>query len=457
MNHPDESRVPQDVPLYPASTAAAAGEVGWVPPPPTDGGATAEPAHRPGVDRSGAAPVVPALALPASPRRATAALVALAAAAFIVVTNEIAPLGLINRMSADLDVSPSTIGYLTTVFAIVVMVSTVPLTLATTRLPRRALISATIALWTVGVFVVATAGSFAQLMGGRVVTALGHALFWAVVTPAAAAMFAPEVRGRSVSRLMLGASGAGVIGLPAATWIAQSADWRVPFTVIGGAGVVLTVAIAILMPSFGAGSGPQGGGDVPSLRKFLRVLTVALLTTGAMSLTWTYITPYFVDVSGFAEGSVPGLLALGGAVGVLAMWLVGRFLDRWPVRSVAVGQGLLASMWLGLALLGGFKAGAIAMIVLQGFAWSVLVAAMVNWAMRHTPWKSDIGVGAYTSTFNAGNAVGSVVGASLLAWVGASWLPVASLALTLTAAVLVWLVAPEASRVLARRPMRRLG
>ncbi|WP_203652798.1 MFS transporter [Demequina activiva] len=425
----DDVRAPEDVPVYPTSTAAAAGEVGWVP---------------------SEAPV----STPVSPRRANAALVALGASAFIVVTNEIAPLGLINRMATDLDVSPSTIGYLTTVFAIVVMVSTVPLTLLTTRLPRRALISATMAFWTVGVVVVATAGSFAQLMGGRVITAMGHALFWAIVTPAAAGMFAPEVRGRSVSRLMLGASGAGVIGLPAATWIAQSADWRVPFVALGVAGVVLAVAIAILMPSAGSESSAAARGDFPSLRRFLRVLTVALLTTGAMSLTWTYITPYFVDVSGFAESSVPALLALGGAVGVIAMWLVGRFLDRWPVRSVAVGQGLLAAMWLGLALLGGFKAGAIAMIVLQGFAWSILVAAMVNWAMRHTPWKSDIGVGAYASTFNAGNAVGSVVGASLLAWVGAQWLPVASLVLTLAAAVLVWLVAPEASRALARRPMR---
>lgn len=51
-----------------------------------------------------------------------------------------------------------------------------------------------------GVFAVATAASFAvtdywTLFGSRVVTALSQALFWAVVTPAAAGLFPQSVRG----------------------------------------------------------------------------------------------------------------------------------------------------------------------------------------------------------------------------------------------------------------------
>jgi predicted MFS family arabinose efflux permease len=78
------------------------------------------------------------------------------------------------------------------------------------------------------------------------------------------------------------------------------------------------------------------------------------------------------------------------------------------------------------------------MLVLQGFGWSILVAALVNWALRHTPWASDIGNGAYASAFNAGNVVGSLLGAGILAWWGAQWLPYASFTLTLIAAFLVW-------------------
>ncbi|MFW7414070.1 MFS transporter [Demequina sp. SO4-18] len=391
---------------------------------------------------------------PASSRRSMAALVALAASAFLIVTNEIAPLGLIRLMAADLNRTESEIGLVTTVFAVVAMVSTVPLALLTTRLPRRPLIVATLTFWSAGALVMATADSFAQVLGGRVITAMGHALFWAVVTPAAAGMFAPHVRGRSVTRLMLGATGAGVIGLPMSTWLAQQTDWRVPFMIVGIGGLVLAATVAVLMPSFRTEEGSVARGDVPSLRRFIRVLAVVLLTTGSMATTWTYITPFFVEVSGFAESTVPVLLALAGATGVVSMWLTGRFLDRWPVRAVALGEVGLLVMWLGLATLGQHKPIAILMVLLQGLAWSLLVAAMLNWALRHTPWSSDIGVGAQASTFNAGNAVGSVLGAGMLAWWGAQWLPLASAVMSAAALVLIVAVAPDATRALARRSRR---
>lgn len=391
---------------------------------------------------------------PATERRSMAALVALAACAFMIVTNEIAPLGLIRLMAADLGRTESEIGLVTTVFAVVVMVVTVPLALLTTRLPRRSLIVATMVFWSSGALVIATADSFAQLLGGRVITAIGHALFWAVVTPAAAGMFAPQFRGRSVTRLMLGATASGVIGLPMSTWLAQQTDWRVPFWIVGIGGLVLAVAVAVLMPSLRTEEGSAARGDVPSLRRFIRVLAVVLLTTASMATTWTFITPFFVEVAGFAESTVPVLLALAGATGVVSMWLTGRFLDRWPVKAVALGEVGLLVLWLGLATLGQFKSVAIVMLLLQGLAWSLLVAAMLNWALRHTPWSSDIGVGAQASTFNAGNAVGSILGAGMLAWWGAQWLPWASAAMAAVAVALVWAVAPGSMRALARRTAR---
>ncbi len=391
---------------------------------------------------------------PTSPGRAMATLVAMAVSAFMIVTNEIAPLGLIRLMATDLNRTESEIGLLTTVFALVAMVSTVPLALLTTRLPRRPLIVATLTFWSAGALVMATADNFAQVLGGRVITAMGHALFWAVVTPAAASMFAPHLRGRSVTRLMLGASGAGVIGLPASTWLAQQTDWRLPFWIVGIGGIVMAISIAFLMPSFRTEEGSVVRGDVPSLGRFVRVLVVVLLTAGSMATTWTYITPFFIEVSGFAEETVPLLLALAGAVGVVAMWLTGKFLDRWPVKAIAVGEAGLIVLWLGLAVFGQFKVAAIAMLIMQGLAWSLLVAAMLNWALRHTPWRSDIGAAAQAGTFNAGNAVGSALGGGMLAWWGAQWLPWASAAMVVVAGILVWAVAPEASRALARRPVR---
>ena len=400
-------------------------------------------------------PAATAWTAPTSPKRAVAALVMLALAAFVIVTNEIAPQGLIRLMAADLGTSESAMGLATTVFAVTIMLVTLPLALLTTKLPRRPVVVGTMLWWSGGVMVVATADTFTQLLVGRVLSGMGQALFWAIAAPAVASLFAPHLRGRSVTRLMLGASGAGVMGLPLSTWLGQKTDWHVPFLIVGLAGFALAIALAFIMPTLRPGDRPTSRGDVPSLRHFIRVLVVVFLAAGSMAVTWTYITPFFVEVSGFAEETVPLLLALGGAVGVIAMWLTGRYLDRWPVKSVVVGLAGLLGAWLTLALLGSFKLTAMAAVVMQGVSWSLLVAAMLNWALRHTPWSSDIGAGAQASAFNGGMAAGSILGGGVLAWWGAQLLPFTSAALVVTAGVLVLIGAPAATKALAQRTRRR--
>lgn len=426
-----------------AYAAAVSGDALFVP----DGEIVADASQG---KRGGAASVPPV-----SPGRANATLIALAVAAFLVVTNEVAPMGLLKPMSEDLGRTEAQIAMTSTVFALAVMFATLPLARLTTHLIRRWVVVGTMLFWTAGTLVAAITTSYTGLLTSRVLTGMAHALFWAVVTPAAAGMFPAANRGKSVARLLLGASAAGIIGLPAETYLAQRLDWHAPFWVLSVGGAILAITIGLLMPSFRTQQSTLVLGEVPSRARFFRIMGVTLLTTAAMSLSWTFFSPLVTDVTGFADSTVPVLLFIGGFVGVVTTWMVARYLDRWPVRSVVIGQALLALMWLGLSLGVHNKAAVIAMICLQSLAWSVLVAAMVNWALRHTPWTSDLGNGAYATVFNAGNAVGSRAGAVMVAAWGAQWLPVASLALTVAALVMVLtlggVVRPTLRRLAAAR------
>ncbi|WP_277212007.1 hypothetical protein [Isoptericola croceus] len=71
------------------------------------------------------------------PRRATVILVALAASTFLFVTLESLPAGLLTLMAPDLGRPTSQIGLLVTAYALVVLVSSVPLAHVTRALPRR--------------------------------------------------------------------------------------------------------------------------------------------------------------------------------------------------------------------------------------------------------------------------------------------------------------------------------
>lgn len=400
-----------------------------------------------GIPRAAATP-------PVSARRANVVLVALAVAAFLFVTNEIAPLGLLTTIATDLGRTEAELGMAATVFAIAVMFATLPLAMLTTRMVRRWVLVGALVIFTAGAFLAAVADTYAALMVSRALTGVAHALFWAVVTPAAAGMFPLAQRGRSVARLLLGPASAGVVGLPAATYLAQQTHWHVPFWILTGGGALLALLVAVLMPSFRTQQGTMVRGEFPSLRKFVRVMAVTGLMTAAMTFTWTYFAPFFTEVSGFADSTVSTLLFVGGLTGVVTTWLIARYLDRWPVKAVVVGLTLILVMWTGLAVGGQFKPVAVAMIALQGISWSILVIAVVNWALRHSPWTVDIGNAVYATLFNAGNVVGTRVGAVMLGSWGARWLPVASMLLIAVALTLVLTMPRENMRLLRRRVAR---
>lgn len=388
-----------------------------------------------------------------SPRRARLALAALAVAAFAMGANEASVVALSPQIASGLGVSVATVGLLVTAFALTVVVATLPLTMLTSHVSKRLTLTSTLAVWTTGLIVTATAGSLAHLATGRIVTAAAHALFWAIVAPTAASLFAPHLRGRTVARIMVGAAAAGVVGTPLVTIAGKEIGWQAPFWALAIIGVLLTVAMSLTLPSKSpvpdsdspAVAPPITKGDLPSKRAFARVLTVTFLASTAMSATWTYIVPFYTGEARVTSNSIPLLFALGGVLAVAATLAISPFLARRAVRTVAVGILALMLGWvlLGVAQPWSVISGQIAL----SSGWAILIAALLNWALRHTPWRTEIGAGSYTMTFNGGAAVGPLLGAVIVARWGLAWLPVISLVLTLAAAV----VTAGADKTMRRR------
>lgn len=396
-----------------------------------------------------------------TPRRAKLALAALAVGAFAMGANESSVVALSPQIASGLGVPVATIGILVTAFALTIVVAVLPLTMLTSRLSKRITLTATLAVWTTGVVVSATAGSVVHLASGRVLSAAAHALFWAIVAPTAASLFAPHLRGRTVSRIMVGAAASGVIGTPLVTVAGKAIDWHAPFFGFAAMGIVLTVAMAVMLPGAAptrdtdadsesdtdtpAANSALTRGDLPSKSAFIRVLAVTFLASTAMSGTWTYIVPFYTREAQMASASVPVMFALGGVLAVGATLAASPFLTRRAVRTVAVG---ILALMLGWSLL--FLAqpwSAIAAQVVLSTGWAILLAALLNWALRHTPWRTEIGAGTYTMALNGGAAAGPLVGAGIVAVWGLAWLPLVSLGLTLAAAV----VTAGADKTMRRR------
>ncbi|GMA36976.1 MFS transporter [Demequina litorisediminis] len=375
-------------------------------------------------------------ALTLTPRRAKVALTVLAVAAFAAGVNEGAIVALTSAIASGLSVSVEAVGLLATAFALTVVITAVPLTLATKRMSRKVALTTALGVWTAGVTVAATAGSIEMLAVGRVITAGAHALFWAMVAPMAASLFAPHLRARSVTGIMMGSAAAGVAGTPVVTTLGTQLGWQVPFYALAALGVGLTIAMAVALPASRGGSATATvRGDLPDRKAFARVLVVAFLVSVAMSTTWTYVVPFYTEVSGVSMAMVPVLFALGGSLAVAATFAIGNVLGRHAVRTVAVGGAIVGLGWVAFTI--GTQWSAIAGQICLSVGWAVLVAALLNWAMRHAPWRTEIAGGVYTSTANAGSALGPVLGAAVAGTFSTAVLPWVSLALTAVAGVVI--------------------
>lgn len=340
--------------------------------------------------------------------RAWITLAGLTLAAFVYVTAETLPVGLLPQIAYGLGTSQSAVGLLVTAYGLVVVLVTFPLTRLTQRWPRRRLIAGLLLAFAVSSGVCAVASSYAVLLVGRVATAFGQALFWAVITPAAASLFPAVRRGRALAVLYAGSSAAPLLGVPLGTWLGQQAGWRAPFAGLAALGLVVMIAIALLMPDRTDDSETSRGTEPDAGRFRVLVIITALTATGSYA-AFTCITPYLTDVAGVGESQIgPVLLVRGGAA--LGGALIAGFLpQRAGIVLMFVTQTAALTVqyaWPAATVV----ATAAAAATLSGFA-TIMGARL----LRVAPGSTDLASAAISISFNVGITTGALTGSALLA------------------------------------------
>ncbi|MEV4496241.1 MFS transporter [Micromonospora arborensis] len=384
-----------------------------------------------------------------SPRRAKAVLVALSFAAFAFITTELLPVGLLTHIAPDLDRSRSQVGLLVSGYAVVVVVASVPLARLTQRIPRRHLLGVTMLLFAAANGIAALAPTYAVLAGSRLVTALAQALFWSIATATVVGPFPVAVRGRVVAMFGAGATLSPVLGVPLCTWLGQQAGWRAAFAVVAGVGLAIAAAVLVLLPSYPPAAGGGARGTAPDGRRFAVLLLATALGIGGFMTLQTYITPFLLDVSGFADAVLAPLLFVAGTAGVVGTLAAARTLDTRPIASLLTPLSIGAAALFGMYALGALRPGAVAFIAGIGLAYAAFGCAVQNRMLQLAPGSTDIASAGVSTAFNVGIAGGSLLGGALLSTSGARPLALVGGLLTLAA---LTLLAVDARRGRATRP-----
>ncbi|MEV4535065.1 MFS transporter [Asanoa sp. NPDC049518] len=347
-------------------------------------------------------------------RRAVGALIGLAGGTFLYTTAEALPIGLLLPMAADLGVPPTRVGALVTAYGAVVVVASIPLTALARRIPRRRLLSALLAGFVVSTLTTVFASSFALVITARIATAATHALFWAVVVPAAAELFRPSLRGRVVAVVFAGGNIALVLGVPAGTWLGEHAGWRASFLAVAGLGLIVLATVAALLPSTRPDEGHAARGATPDARRFWLLVGVAILTTAGAIAAYTYVALFVTDVSGMAAASLGAVLLVRGIASVLGILAFGGFVDRRPWPALVVTVGLQAVALVGLYALGDRPAAAVVLLAVSGLAFAAFTAALGGLVLRVAPGRSDLAAATLSAAVNVGVTAGAWLGGLVL-------------------------------------------
>jgi predicted MFS family arabinose efflux permease len=373
------------------------------------------------------------------------ALAVLAASAFVYVTAETLPIGLLPNIAGDLHVPEARVGLLVTSYAVVAGLTTIPLTALTLRMPRRRLITATVAVFAVSQAAAALAPSFGVLAGARLICALAHGVFWSALAPLAARLAPPGRSGQATAFVFVGNSLAIVLGVPVSTALGQWLGWRVALGVLALGGAVCVVLLRAVVPALDALPADRAARTSAALRSAVTIirsgpvaavcLITAVLVIGHFA-AYTYIAP-LVRRDGGLSGAGLSLLLLGyGATGLAANAVAGRFVDRRPgtvllttVAGVVVGLAVL------IPVVGPLPT--VLAALLWGAAFTATPVCLQASILRVAPQAADAASAMYVVAFQIGIGGGALVGERLVTAGHLAALPVVGATLALAAGLLV--------------------
>ncbi|TCK60239.1 MFS transporter [Curtobacterium sp. PhB136] len=346
-------------------------------------------------------------------------------ATFFAITTELMPVGLLGTMSSDLGVTESTMGIVITVYAAAVALLALPLTSLTARLPRKAVLVATLVGYAVSNLMVALAPSFAVVCAGRVVGGVAHALFFSVASAYATRIVPPRLAGRAIAFVYSGSSLGFVVGVPLATGVGQSIGWRPAVGAVALCAAALAVVAFAFLPSVRGTSSPHIGSPKAWARTGLLAVVVAdLLLFAGHYIVYTYIGPYVID-AGLASGLVSGALLVLGGTGVIGLWLAGMFVDKAPRQTLIAAVATMAAAFAALPFVHGSLIGTMVVagvwMAANGTTGTLFMAA----AIRTGGVSPDIAGALVNGASNIGIAGGAAIGGQVLGLSGMQTLPLA--------------------------------
>ena len=340
-------------------------------------------------------------------------LAGLTLSAFMLNTSEFMPIGLLTDIASSFGIADASAGAMITVYAWAVMLLSLPLMIAASRIEFKRLLMGVLAVFAVGQGLSAAAPTFAILVVARIVVACAHAIFWSIASVMATRLVSTRHAPTALGMIATGTSIAMILGMPLGRAIGLALGWRMAFAAVGTVSVVVTLYLAIVLPGIPTGN-PFTLGKLPALARNGRLMVmyaVTVLFATAYYTGYSYIEPFLAQVGGMEPSSITVALTVFGCAGLMGSFLFSRVYGgrRRAFLACSVG-GMVVALFALRACAPSFAATGAVFVVWGCCATAFNVAFQSEVIRAVEADESSVAMSIFSGLFNFGIGAGSALG-----------------------------------------------
>ncbi|UUR72595.1 MFS transporter [Enterobacter asburiae] len=343
------------------------------------------------------------------------ALFILAISTFTIVTTELAPVGLLTPIAEGLQSSESAVGMTVSLYAWVGALSALFASVFLGNVSRKRLLLVLTVVLLISNVMAATVTSYSMLLSARVLGALAHGAFWAMIGATAVAIVPVKYIGAATSIVFGGVSAASVFGVPVSNYIGIHFGWRQAFWMMAALSAIAFAGISVLIPHITSKSalGLDALKSVLKSSTLWKIYLATMLAVTAHFAAFTYIEPWLHTQSLLSNAFIPAVLFVYGISGLAGNFLTGVLIDKYLKLTISMSVLLICAVLFFLGMSGSsLSAGLIFTgMIIWGVAVSGIFVGFQTWVLRMAEDKTFPASAIYVSFFNTAIGIGASVGA----------------------------------------------
>ena len=354
----------------------------------------------------------------------------------------LAPAGMLVELSSGLGVTIRDAGLLITFGAIMLCVGSPVTAWLTSRIERRTLLTATLAVLALTNVASAFAPDYASLLVIRLIMLAVGALYTPQAAGTSALIVSPEKRGSTIAFIFLGWSLAAAIGLPLIALVAHRYGWRTVYGGIGMIGCFSFLLLAWRLPGglIGAPVDLKTWINVGRNRRIVLLLLVTTLQMSGQFVVFTFMGPLLAKLTQAGPDAIGLVFAAYGVFGFIGIAIATRIVDSWGAyKTSLLFTTLLLTGVTGWALSAGIYPLMACSVAIWGLGFASTNSMQQVRLVGAAPALASASVSLNTSVLYIGQAVGSAIGGMLYArdlLYGAGYVSVGFVALALLTVML---------------------